>query len=196
MPAWYLLLALAFIVANGFFVAAEFAMVKVRPTQLAELTAKGSSRARMTRRLLKRLDAYLAACQVGITIASLGLGWIGEPAFAKLLMPLFPAAVAHSIAAAIAFALISTLHIVFGEQVPKFLSIEKPVGVALSTAHLLHAFYIITFPAIWFLRGMTNAGLRLFRIPVPTEPNEVRSEEELRAILAHSEKTGVLSEEN
>jgi CBS domain containing-hemolysin-like protein len=196
MPAWYLLLALLFVLANGFFVAAEFALVKVRPTQLAELTAKGSSRARMARRIVKRLDVYLAACQVGITIASLALGWIGEPAFASLLMPLLPFAAAHSIAAAISFALISALHIVFGEQVPKFLSIEKPVGVALWTSHLLQAFYIITFPAIWLLQGMTNMGLRIFRIRISGDSSEIRSEEELRAILAHSEKTGFLSEEN
>jgi len=196
MPTWYLLLALVFILANGLFVAAEFALVKVRATQLAELTAKGDKRARMTRRLMKRLDVYLATCQVGITIASLALGWVGSPALAKLLTPLIPAAAAYTIAAAISFAIISALHIVLGEQVPKFLAIEKPVSVALWTSHALHAFYVVTFPAIWLLRGLTNLGLKLFRIPLSGEGNEVRSEEELRAILAHSEKTGVLSEEN
>ncbi|HEV8658969.1 MAG TPA: hemolysin family protein [Thermoanaerobaculia bacterium] len=195
MPPWYLVLALLFIVANGFFVAAEFALVKVRPTQLAEISGRGSKRARMTRRLLRHLDAYLAACQVGITLASLALGWIGEPAFARLLMPLFPPGVAHSISVAISFALISGMHIVFGEQVPKFLAIEKPVGTALWTAHLLHAFYIVTFPAIWLLRALTNAALRVFRIRL-SEGGPVHSEEELRAILTHSEKAGVLSEEN
>src|SRR5215218_9855076 len=88
MEVWYLLLALFFVLANGFFVAAEFAIVKVRPTQLAELTAKGSSRARMAKRILKRLDSYLSACQVGITFASLALGWVGEPAFARVLLPI------------------------------------------------------------------------------------------------------------
>ena len=197
MPVWYLILALLFIVANGFFVAAEFAMVKVRPTQLAELFAKGSTRARMTRRVLKRLDAYLAAAQIGITFASLALGWVGEPAFAQLLMPIFPTAVAHSIAATIAFILISSLHIVFGEQVPKFLAIQRPVGTALWTSHLLHLFYVLTFPAIWVLRGMTNAGLRMFGLSVKGAGGEaVHSEAELRAILSHSEKAGILSEEN
>ncbi|MGZ8829152.1 MAG: hemolysin family protein [Thermoanaerobaculia bacterium] len=196
MPSWYLVLALLFIVANGFFVAAEFALVKVRPTQLAELSAKGSTRARMTRRIIKRLDGYLAACQIGITIASLALGWVGEPAFASLLMPLFPSAVAHSIAAATSFALISALHIVLGEQVPKFLAIEKTVGTALWTAHPLHAFYAVTYPAIWLLRGLTNAALRLFRIRHAGVADDVHSEEELRAILSHSEKAGVLTEEN
>ena len=196
MPTWYVLLALVFVIANGFFVAAEFAIVKVRPTQLAELSAKGSTRARMTRRILKRLDAYLAAAQVGITFASLALGWIGEPAFAKLLMPLFPPAVAHSIAATIAFIFISSLHIVFGEQVPKFIAIQRTVGVSLWTSHLLHAFYIVTFPVIAVLRAMTNGGLRLFGLRQREQQTETaHSQEELRLILASSEKAGVLSEE-
>src|SRR5207237_813946 len=137
MHTWYLLLAAFFILANGFFVAAEFAMVKVRPTQLAELSAKGSRRARMTRRILKHLDSYLSAAQVGITFASLALGWVGEPAIAAQLAPLlastgiFAVPLAHSIAATIAFITISSLHIIIGEQVPKFLAIDKPVETSL-----------------------------------------------------------------
>jgi len=202
MPAWYLLLALVFVLANGFFVAAEFALVKVRPTQLAELLARGSKRARMTKRVMKRLDAYLAAAQVGITFASLALGWIGEPAFATLLVPLlgrlgvFAAPVAHSIAISVSFILISALHIVFGEQVPKFLAIERSIGTALWTSHLLHGFYILTYPAIWLLRTTTNAALRLFGIRVSIEEGAVHSVDELRMILASSEKAGILSEEN
>jgi CBS domain containing-hemolysin-like protein len=197
MPTWYLFLALVFIVANGVFVAAEFAIVKVRPTQLAELSEKGSTRARMTKRILKRLDAYLAAAQVGITFASLALGWIGEPAFATILMPLFPPAIAHTIAITISFILISALHIIFGEQVPKFIAIQKPVGTALWTAHLLRMFYVVTFPVIWVLRILTNGGLRLFGLrQAGGEMESVHSQEELRMILASSEKAGVLSEEN
>lgn len=201
METFYLVLALLFILANGFFVATEFALVKVRPTQLAELLGRGSKRARMTKRIMKRLDAYLAAAQVGITLASLALGWIGEEAFAPLLVPLFSALgvfaapVAHSIAITISFILISALHIVFGEQVPKFLAIDKPVGVAVWTSHVLHAFYIITYPAIWLLRTATNGALRLFRIRVGAEGG-VQSVDELRALLASSEKAGILSEEN
>jgi CBS domain containing-hemolysin-like protein len=202
MSAWYLLLAFFFVLANGFFVASEFALVKVRPTQLAELLERGSVRARMTRRVLKRLDAYLAAAQIGITFASLALGWIGEPAFAGLIIPLlhsfgaFAEPLAHSIAITISFILISALHIVFGEQVPKFLAIEKPVNTALWTVHLLHGFYILTFPAIWLLRSLTNAALSLFGIR-PSEGEEaVHSVDELRMMLASSEKAGILSEEN
>jgi CBS domain containing-hemolysin-like protein len=194
MATWYILLAFVFVLANGFFVAAEFALVKIRPTQLADL--HGSSRARMTKRLLKRLDAYLAAAQVGITFASLALGWIGEPAFATLLIPLFPPAIAHTIAITISFILISALHIVFGEQVPKFMAIQKPVAVSLWTAHLLHAFYVVTFPVIWLLRLMTNWGLSIFGLRHGGEQESVQSEEELRLILANSEKSGILSEEN
>jgi CBS domain containing-hemolysin-like protein len=202
MSAWYLLLAFFFVLANGFFVASEFALVKVRPTQLTELLERGSIRAKLTKRIVKRLDAYLAAAQVGITFASLALGWIGEPAFAGLIIPLlksfgaFAEPLAHSIAISISFILISALHIVFGEQVPKFLAIEKPVQTALWTAHLLHGFYIITYPAIWLLRGVTNGALSLFGIR-PSEGEEaVHSVDELRMMLASSEKAGILSEEN
>jgi CBS domain containing-hemolysin-like protein len=202
MPGWYLLFALMFVLANGFFVAAEFAIVKVRPTQLAELAASGSSRARMTRRILKHIDSYLSAVQVGITFASLALGWIGEPAFASLLLPLFhrfglfSAPLAHSVAITISFIAISSLHIVLGEQVPKFLAIEKPVGTALWTSHVLHGFYMGTYPVIWLLSTVTNGALRLFGVHPSGEGNMVQSQEELRAIIAHSEKAGILSEEN
>jgi CBS domain containing-hemolysin-like protein len=198
MSAWYLLLALFFVLANGFFVAAEFAIVKVRPTQLTD----GGARARMTRRVHKRLDAYLAACQVGITFASLALGWVGEPAFATILTPLlrsfgaFAEPIAHSISATVSFILISALHIVFGEQVPKFLAIQKSAGTALWTAHVLHGFYVITYPAIWILRGLTNAALRIFGIHPSQDDEAVHSVDELRMILASSEKAGILSEEN
>jgi CBS domain containing-hemolysin-like protein len=202
MSAWYLLLAFFFVLANGFFVASEFALVKVRPTQLTELLERGSVRAKLTKRILKRLDAYLAAAQVGITFASLALGWIGEPAFAGLIIPLlksfgaFAEPLAHSIAISISFILISALHIVFGEQVPKFLAIEKPVQTALWTAHLLQGFYIVTYPAIWLLRALTNGALSLFGIR-PSEGEEaVHSVDELRMMLASSEKAGILSEEN
>src|SRR2546423_2171554 len=108
MPSWYLLLALAFILANGLFVATEFALIKVRPTQLAELAAEGSSRARMARRIARRLDSYLSATQLGVTLASLALGWVGEPAFERIIEPLFrkfgvfSVGIAHSIAAVVA----------------------------------------------------------------------------------------------
>ena len=141
MPTWYLLLALAFIVANGVFVAAEFAIVKVRPTQLAELAAEGSARARMARRILKKLDTYLSATQLGVTLASLALGWIGEPAFERLIEPSlaffggYRAAVGHSISATLAFLMISWLHITFGELASGAIaaSVGTMSGVALQS---------------------------------------------------------------
>ena len=161
---WYLVPgASSSSLANGFFVAAEFGIVKVRSTQLAELAEEGSVRARMARRLTKRLDAYLSATQLGITLASLALGWIGEPAFERLIEPLFVrfgtagAQYAHSVAATVAFAIISMLHIVLGELAPKSIAIQKPVGTALWVAHLLHGFYIVTFPAIWLLNSISRA---------------------------------------
>ena len=202
MPLWYLLLAVVFILANGFFVAAEFAMVKVRPTQLAELAAEGSVRAKMARKLTKHLDAYLSATQLGITLASLALGWVGEPAIASLIVPLFvktgafAPALAHSIAATIAFAIISALHIVVGELAPKSVAIQKAVGTSLWVAHPLRAFYVVMFPAIWLLNGVSNAILRVFGLRSASEGDAVHSPEELRMILASSEKAGVLSEEN
>jgi CBS domain containing-hemolysin-like protein len=202
MPSWYLLLALLFIIANGFFVAAEFAIIKVRPTQLAEMAAEGSSRARMARRIIKKLDSYLSATQLGVTLASLALGWVGEPAFEHLIEPrlaflgVYSIAVAHTIAASIAFIAISSLHIIFGELGPKYLAIDKTLGTALWSAHLLRAFYVMAYPIIWMLNRSTNRILRVIGIQPATDNEMVHSQEELRLILAHSEKAGILSEEN
>ena len=202
MSIWYLVLALLFVLANGFFVAAEFAIVKVRPTQLTEAAQAGSSRAKLAKKLTKHLDAYLSATQLGITLASLALGWIGEPAFARLIEPLFEGtgaaaqAYAHSIATATAFAIISVLHIVFGELAPKSLAIQKPVQTSLWVAHLLHAFYLVMYPAIWLLNGTARAALRLVGIRPAQDIEMAHSPEELRLILASSEKAGILSEEN
>jgi CBS domain containing-hemolysin-like protein len=202
MPTWYLLLALVFILANGLFVAAEFAIVKVRPTQLAELAAEGSSRARMARRITKRLDTYLSTTQLGVTLASLALGWIGEPVFERLIEPrltslgAYGPGVSHSVAAAAAFILISWLHITFGELGPKYIAVERTLGTALWVAHSLRGFYLITFPVIWVLNKTSNAVLRLLGIRPATTTEIAHSQEELRLILASSEKAGVLSEEN
>jgi magnesium and cobalt exporter, CNNM family len=201
MPTWYLFLALALIVANGVFVAAEFAIVKVRPTQLAELAAAGSARARMARRILRKLDTYLSAIQLGVTLASLALGWVGEPVFARLIEPslsmfgVWSNAVAHSISATLAFLAITWLHITFGEQGPKYIAIGKSLGTTLWLSHFLRGFYLVTFPVIWFLNGTSNAVLSVLGIR-PATGEEAHSQEELRLILSSSEKAGILSEEN
>jgi CBS domain containing-hemolysin-like protein len=201
MNVWYLVLAFFFVLANGFFVAAEFAIVKVRTTQLTELADAGSSRAKMARRLTRKLDAYLSATQLGITLASLALGWIGEPAFHHLIQPLFTRfevsdAYAKSISASVAFVIISILHIVLGELAPKSIAIQKPVATSLWVAHLLHAFYSVTYPAIWLLNGVSRAILRVIGIEPAGEHEIAHSADELRMILAGSEKAGILSEEN
>jgi len=202
MPSWYLLLALLFILANGFFVAAEFAIVRVRPTQLAEMAAEGSSRAKMARRITKRLDSYLSATQLGVTLASLALGWVGEPAFAHLMEPslarlgVFGPPVAHSIAASVAFIVISALHIIFGELGPKYVAIDKTVPTTLWVAHLLRAFYVVMYPVIWLLNRTSNIILGAVGIKPAGKEEMVHSEEELRMIIASSERAGVLSEEN
>src|SRR4029079_9506917 len=137
MPSWYLFLAVAFILANGFFVAAEFAMIKVRATQLAALAAEGVSRAKIARRITKRLDSYLSATQLGVTLASLALGSVGEPAFEHLIEPrlawlgINSTNDVHTVGAIVAFISISALHIIFGELGPKYIAIDKTLPTAL-----------------------------------------------------------------
>ncbi|MEO8219117.1 MAG: hemolysin family protein, partial [Acidobacteriota bacterium] len=200
MSNWYLLLAILFVLVNGFFVAAEFALIKVRPTQLAELSAAGSFRARIVRRLMRRLDATLSATQLGITLTSLALGWVGEPAFASFLLPVFSsfggyaATIAHTVASTCAFIIISILHIVLGELSPKSLAIQKSVGTALWTAVPLYGFYLVMFPAIWLLNNIARASMKVLRIRPASETEVSHSEEELRLIIASSEESGAISE--
>ncbi|HYC59114.1 MAG TPA: hemolysin family protein [Thermoanaerobaculia bacterium] len=202
MDSWLLVLAFLLVLANGFFVAAEFAIVKVRSTQLTELAEEGSARARMARRLTKHLDAYLSATQLGITLASLALGWVGEPAFEHIIAPVFEQfgglseVAARSVSATFAFVVISVLHIVLGELAPKSVAIQKPVGTSLWIAYPLHWFYLVTYPAIVLLNGISRSILRIFGIHPASEHETAHSPEELRLILASSEKAGILSEEN
>ena len=200
MSNWYILLAVLFVLINGFFVAAEFALIKVRPTQLAELSAGGSFRARIVRRLMRRLDATLSTTQLGITLTSLALGWVGEPAFASFLLPVFSgfgtfaATIAHTVASTCAFVIITILHIVLGELSPKSLAIQKSVGTALWTAVPLYGFYLVMFPAIWLLNNIARLSMNLMRIRPASETEVTHSEEELRLIIASSEESGLISE--
>jgi CBS domain containing-hemolysin-like protein len=202
MPSWYLFLALLFILANGFFVAAEFAIIRVRPTQLAEIAAEGSTRAKMARRITRRLDSYLSATQLGVTLMSLALGWVGEPAFESLIHPrlmklgIMTPGISHSIAAIIAFTLITVLHIIIGELGPKYIAIDKTLPTALVVAHPLRAFHLVMYPAIFVLNRLSNLLLSAVGIKPASEGEMAHSQEELRIILASSEKAGVLSEEN
>ena len=193
--------AIAVLVAlNGFFVAAEFALVKVRGSQLEALQTDGNRRAAVARQVISNLDAYLSACQLGITLASLGLGWIGEPFLARILQPLFALAsiespgIIRATSFAIAFSVITFLHIVLGEQAPKILAIRKALATSIVISPPLRLFYLLFRPAIWFLNASSNWVLKhLFRIEPIAEGEVSHSEEELRLILDQSEKSDEVS---
>jgi len=190
------LLAVALIIfINGFFVAAEFSIVKIRGSQLDALIEKGDKRAGFARHITEHLDAYLSATQLGITMASLALGWIGEPVVAHLIEPLFVMAGVHSqtiintAAVTIGFAAITFFHIILGELGPKYIAIRDPVAVSLRLVRTLGLFYTIFKPAIWVLNKSSNVILRkLFRISPVGENELAHSEEELRLILTESEQ--------
>lgn len=173
-------------------------MVKVRKTRLAELAENGSRRARVALEVTSKLDAYLSACQLGITLASLGLGWLGEPAVASLIEPLFVDVAGWStiytetIAVAIAFVFISFLHIVLGELVPKSLAIQKAEGIALATAGLLKDFYWVFYPVIWSLNNVANLVMRIWGVEPANEADLAHSEEELRMLVDASQRHGYL----
>ena len=193
-------LAMFFVLLNGFFVAAEFALVKVRSTQIDPLVAQGDRRAKVARHMVAHLDAYLSATQLGITLASLALGWIGEPAFGHLLEPIFERfpgvsdATRRSAGLLTAFLLITVLHIVLGELAPKSVAIRKPKPTTLNVAVPLYGFYKLTFPAIWLLNHAANAFLKIFGIEPVSEKEMGHSEEEIRLLLATSHAADVSDE--
>lgn len=195
-----LTLGLLLVALNGFFVAAEFAIVKARPTQIEPHATRGDPRGKVALHMIQNLDAYLSACQLGITLASLALGWVGEPAFAWLLRPvvaLVPGAtpaVLQTVSLSAAFATITVLHIVLGELAPKSLAIRKAEATALWLALPLFAFYKVTYPAIWVLNHAANGLLRLVGIRPVSEAELVHSEEELRLLLG-SDYAGKMSKQ-
>src|SRR6266436_722853 len=184
------------VLLNGFFVAAEFALVKIRDSQLKTLADEGVRQAVLVKQIRDNLNAYLSACQVGITAASLGLGWVGEPFLARMLQPFFgiagieSTAVIKSISFTLAFSAITFLHIVLGEQAPKILAIRKSMAAALFVSAPLRWFYAIFKPAIWFLNAASNWVLRrVIRVEPIAEGELAHSEEELRLIVRESEKS-------
>jgi CBS domain containing-hemolysin-like protein len=189
-----ILLVLFFVFLNGFFVATEFAIVKVRLTQIEPLAAKGNRRARVVREIITHLDRYLSATQLGITMSSLALGWIGEPLVADELLPLFRYLgmmnehLVQLISFAIAFSVITFLHIILGELGPKWLAIQKSSATALWVSYPLSLFFSIFKPLIWLLNVSANAILRLVGIQPSGTTDLVHSEEELRLILARDRK--------
>ncbi|MDU2243585.1 MAG: CNNM domain-containing protein, partial [Paenibacillus sp.] len=157
------------VLLNGFFVSAEFAIVKVKNSRIEALAEEGRRNARIAKELLSRLDGYLSACQVGITLSSLGLGWLGEPVVARMLGPLFemmgfgerPVVV---VSLAVSFMLIAILHIVLGELAPKTIAVRKAETILLWFAWPMRIFYRLMYPFIWMLNGLSSGLLRLFGI--------------------------------
>ena len=193
MLAVLLLVAtLLLVLANAFFVASEFAIVKMRPTRLEELQRAGDRRARRALRITQKLDEYLSANQLGITLASLGLGALGEPAIAALVEPVLrplgslAGVTSHGIALGVSFFVITSLHTIVGELAPKSLAIQRTEQVTLLTALPLHLFYVVMWPAIWFLNSTANALVRLLGLHPVKEHEVAHTSEELRLLLTGS----------
>ncbi len=189
-----LLAVLVLVLLNGFFVAAEFALVKIRDTQLTVWVNRGHRRARVARLILKRLDAYLSAAQLGITLASLGLGWIGEPVFAALLRPVFgwfhieSLEARHVLSFVIGFSVLTFLHISAGEQAPKWLAIQKPLPTALFIAYPMLWFHRLSYPFVVALNGFSQWLLRQMGVESVAETELAHSEDELRLIFGASQR--------
>lgn len=182
-------------VLNGFFVAAEFAIVKVRASQLEVKIQEGARAAKVAKHITNHLDGYLAATQLGITIASIGLGFVGESVGGKILLSLFGGILspeeAHRWSVPVAFILVTILHIVFGELAPKSIAIQRPISTSIAIALPLQLFYYIFRPIVWLLNGFANLLLRMIGIK-PVTGHEVHSAEELQLILAQGMETGAL----
>ena len=192
---------LALVFANGFFVAAEFSLVTVRMTRIDQLIAEGSSLARPVRRALSDPERYIAATQLAITMASLALGWVGEPAVASIIQPalgMLPvtlrAVTAHSISVAIAFALITTLHIVLGELAPKTIALQHAERTALVVGRPTEIFMRVLWPFIAMLRSTGRGVVRLLGLKPPSGSSLVHSEEELKMLVTASQEAGVIEE--
>ena len=203
MPAWFIDvievgIAIFLVALNGFFVAAEFALVKVRSSQVEELVRQGKPFSKTAFWLAERLEDSLSACQLGITMASLGLGWVGEPAFARLLEPILHSvgitspAVIHGLAFSIAFTLITALHLVIGEQAPKIFAIRHPEKMVLWCAAPMKFFYIVSYPLLISLNWMTTMILKQLGVK-GIGHDSPHSEEEIRALLRESHIHGDLT---
>lgn len=184
---------------NGYFVASEFALVAVRKTRIDELVKKGNATAKLVQKALRGLDSFISATQLGITLASLALGWIGEPAIAKLIEPFFtflPKEAAtvssHSVSLIIAFTAITFLHIVLGELAPKTIALQRPEITSLIIIAPLSLFTKIFRPFIWVLNGAGSLVLRMFGFTPPSGRQLVHSEEEIKMLLMQSAESGII----
>jgi len=198
-PYLHVVWALGLVMLNGFFTAAEFAFVKIRASRLETLARRGHVFARAARHVAQHMDAYLSLTQLGITAASLGLGWIGEPAVAALLQPLFVGigvdseVTVHSLSFLVAFLSITFLHVVLGELAPKLLALKRPEGIALAVAVPLQVMRFALYPVLWLLQASSNALLSVMGLGSAVREGLVHSEEELRIILAESARMGAVS---
>jgi CBS domain containing-hemolysin-like protein len=199
---WRLAGLLALVFANGFFVAAEFAIVTVRKTRIDQLIAEGHRGARVVRRAVTAPDRYIAATQLGITMASIGLGWVGEPVLANMIQPLFarlPAKIAettiHTVAVALAFAIVTALHIVLGELAPKTIALNKAEATALLVVRPTELFMRVFWPFITLLNSMGRGVVRLLGMRSQGGHAMVHSEEELKMLVTASQEAGVLEEQ-
>jgi CBS domain containing-hemolysin-like protein len=194
LSAGRLLAALFLVALNGFFVASEFALVRVRSTSVDQMVERGRPGARALRTALDNLDDYLAATQLGITIASLGLGWIGEPAVAALiepvLAPVLPAGTLHLIAVAIGFGVVTFLHVVFGELAPKTVAIARAERLGVLVAPPMKLFYYLFLPGLVVFNGTANRFTSLLGVPPASESEEALSEREIRMVLSRASDEG------
>ena len=195
--AWQLAVIALLVALNGFFVAAEFTIVKVRPSQLEELIADGNRQARYAKTLVDHMDVSLSVTQLGITLVSLGLGWVGEPYLAAMLRPGLAAigvtgGAVDTIAFAVAFSLITAAHIILGELAPKNISIVKPLPVLLGISLPLLLFQRLTYPFVWLLNTIANHTVRFFGYEPEAETTDAHSEDEIRILMAESRKHGFI----
>lgn len=197
-----ILITLLFVFFNGFFVAAEFAIVKVRSSQLELKAQEGNRFAILSKHIVSHLDAYLAATQLGITLSSLALGWIGEPVVSKMIISFMELIgvnvspeLAHGIALPVAFLIITILHIVFGELAPKSLAILRPEQTTLFVSYPLQGFYWICRPFIWLLNGFANLILKMFGLHTASEA-ESYSSDELKYLVDQVRESGNIEDSN
>ncbi|MDM5316716.1 hemolysin family protein [Fictibacillus sp. b24] len=199
MPILNVLMIILLIILTAFFVVTEFAIVKVRKTRIDHLASEGNGKAIAAQKVLGNLDGYLSACQLGITITALGLGWLGEPTVEIFLRPLFENAglnegLTHTLSFSIAFFIITFLHVVLGELAPKTVAIQKAEMVSLATAKPIIVFYKVMYPFIFLLNGSANMLTRVFGISPASEHEVVHTEEELRLILSESLQGGEINQ--
>lgn len=200
VPILFQLLLVFFLIAmNGFFVAAEFACVKIRPSRLETLIQEGSRQAKYAKKLTDHLDASLSVTQLGITLASLGLGWVGEPAVATLILPITHAiglddVIGHTIALALAFSIITGLHIVLGELTPKTMAIQNVEKIMLSVALPMLVFHRVMYPFVWLLNHVANWVAHRMGFHTVSEGDDAHTEEEIRLLMEESHRQGLIDD--